>query len=198
MDRDVIENATFRYIKLGPANTWAGEAISRGELYLGHKQVPHNLALTLDRKDIIQHMVSLGRTASKAGDSAREIIDFYSQPSSTIWITFHDGSLWWCRADDHVEWIGETADHGARVRRTIGSWLNTDLKGNHLRQDQLSTILTGVAGYQQTLCAIRASDYLRRKLLSEENPLVTSALDLQSRLIATVSGLIILMPLSAR
>lgn len=187
---DLIKNATFRYIKLGPANTWAGEAIGRGELYLGHKQVPHDLASSLDRPAIVQHLVSLGRAASKAGDYAREIIDFYSQPSSTIWITFHDGALWWCRAEEDVNWIGETAEHGARRRKTIGPWLNTDINGNYLRQNQLSTILTGVAGYQQTLCGIRASDYLRRKLLCEENPLVTTALDLQSRLIATASGII--------
>lgn len=62
---DSIRNATFRYIKLGPANAWAGEAIDRGDLYLGHKQVAHDLASSLDRAAIVQHLVASGRTAGK-------------------------------------------------------------------------------------------------------------------------------------
>ncbi|MFM2279931.1 MAG: hypothetical protein RLZZ444_2162 [Pseudomonadota bacterium] len=190
MQREDLEQAAFRYIKLGPGGQWARRAIQNDEIYLSHKEVPHQLALTGDRRALIEYIVEMGKTAGKAADYAREILDFYTQPATTIWVTFHDGSLWWARAEEHVEWIGESDEHGPRMRKTIGSWRNTDMKGDHLRQDQMSTMLTGVAAYQQTICGIKAVDYLRRKLLVEENPLVTSAMALQAKLVDVASDLI--------
>jgi hypothetical protein len=54
--------------------------------------------------------------------------------------------------------------HGARFRRTIGPWRNGDLKGRPLLMNALSTKLTKVDGYRQTLCSLEpeAARYLQR------------------------------------
>jgi hypothetical protein len=89
-----------------------------------------------------------------------------------------------------VIWLGEGEDHGARMRRTLRPWRNTDLKGRVLASEGLSTRLTKVAAYRQTLCAVEAADYLRRKLSGEEEPLVLQAVAARQAALEAASSLI--------
>jgi len=81
---------------------------------------------------------------------------------------------------------------GARYRRTIGPWRNTDAHGRPLLMNALSTKLTKVAGYRQTLCSIgpEAELYLRRKLAGESDPVVDAALETKRTLIEACEALI--------
>ena len=170
-----IRSAPMRYIKLGPGGAWARKALDNGELYLGHRDVPHELALNGDREAIIEHLIALGRSPGKAKDFAREIVDFYQLPDSTIWITFENGCLYWAQCEAAVEWIGDEVGRGTRCRRTRGPWRRQNLLGGDLLKDELSTRLTKVAGYRQTLCAIEAEVYLRRKLAGDDDPVLLAA-----------------------
>jgi hypothetical protein len=122
--------------------------------------------------------------------TSREIVDFYTLPEETLWITFADGRLWWVQARAEATWLGEGDSHGARLRQTLFPWRDTDLKGRVLAMASLSTKLTQVAAYRQTLCAVEASDYLRRKLLGQEDPVVTQALAARQQALAAASALI--------
>ena len=164
-----------RYIKLGPGNRWAARALQQGELHLGHDEVPHELALRDDAEAVIRHLVGQGRSPTKAKDFAREVADFYQLGPDAVWITFAKGKLWWAHADTGVEWIGEGTDHGTRIRRTLGPWRDTDARGNQLLTSQLSSRLTKVAAYRQTICAVEAAPYLLRKLAGENEPAVERA-----------------------
>ena len=44
-----ITAKTVRYIKLGKGGRWEKVSLERGELHFGHRNVPHELALTGDR-----------------------------------------------------------------------------------------------------------------------------------------------------
>jgi hypothetical protein len=55
-----------------------------------------------------------------------------------------------------VHWRGgDGKEYAPRVRKTIGPWRSTDLRGNPLSVDRISTRLTKVAGYQGTLCGFQ-------------------------------------------
>ena len=188
---DVFDaTAPARYIKLGRGSKWAQTSLERGEIHLGHSLVPHELAASGDRAAIETHLIGLGRSPGKARDFAREIMDFYFLESDTTWITFHKEQLWWARATPDVHWIGETETTGARMRRTIEPWRNTDAKGTVLEQCSLGTRLTKVAAYRQTLCGVESVEYLMRRLAGEEEPIVREALGVRSTMVASAGKLI--------
>lgn len=190
MTPEEIRTAPVRYIKLGAGSAFANAALEQGEIYLDHREVPHELAMRADRDAIIAHCIRLGRTPGKAKDFSREVMDFYTLPEETIWITFENGCLQWAQAKLPVEWIGPSEERGSRLRRTIQPWRNTDLNGSILLKDNLSTRLTKVAGYRQTLCAIEAEDYLRRRLIGEQEPMVADALQARTAMLRIITGLI--------
>ena len=103
MPPEDIRSAPLRYIKLGIGGAFAKAALERGEIYLDHREVPHDLAMKADRDALIAHYISLGRTPGKARDFAREVMDFHTLPEEAIWITFEQGRLLWARAGAHVE-----------------------------------------------------------------------------------------------
>lgn len=94
----------------------------------------------------------------EANDFAREIVDFYTLGADTVWITFHHGRLFWTIADSEVIWVGEDEERGARKRRLLFPWRDTDLKGKVLIQQHLSSLITKVSAYRQTICEIANPD----------------------------------------
>lgn len=200
------EAAPVRYIKLGAGGAWARRALGTGEIHLGHAGVSHDRALAGDRAALEADLVALGRSPGTAKSFAREITDFYELGPDALWITFADGHLWWAHAAPEVTWLGgdrasgidgKTAApspgaHGARMRRTLGPWRNTDALGRPLVIDALSTRLTKVASYRQTLCRLDpgVEAYLRRKLRGEEEPAITAALEAKRALVAGAEALI--------
>ena len=46
------------------------------------------------------------RSPVKAKDAAREIRDFYTLGTDSLWVTFVDGHLWWVFAESEVIWLG--------------------------------------------------------------------------------------------
>ncbi|WP_375459501.1 restriction endonuclease [uncultured Enterovirga sp.] len=187
---EVLSPPPVRYIKLGPGGRWAKRSLSAGEIHFGHSSVPHKLAASGNREALVTVLVERGRTAGKASDFAREITDFYQLGPETIWITIEAGQLWWARAETEVIPIEETENNGGRYRRTIGGWRNTDALGRPLLLETLSTKLTKVGAYRQTLCAVEASDYLLRKLAGEAEPVIEAALKARTALVASAENLI--------
>ncbi|MCO5063547.1 MAG: restriction endonuclease [Rhizobiaceae bacterium] len=187
---DDLAGMQFRYIKFGPNGAWAARAIEERALFLGHKEVPHELAMSLDRENIAAHLRARGKTPGKASDFAREILDFHSLGPDTVWITFHNGRLYWTIAEAQVRWLGEDAPYGARRRETMFAWRDTDFAGKVLVQEELSSLLTRVSAYRQTICSIANADYLRRKLAGQDDPDIEAARDALGALSDTAARLI--------
>ena len=106
-----------------------------------------------------------------AGDITRavnQVRDFFHLPESVLWRTMEDGDVWWCFAETKVIDLYSGDDvaeekQGARMRRVIDRWRNTDLNGNRLRLDSMTTKITKVASFQETICEPSgASDLLNR------------------------------------
>ncbi len=186
-----INPENFRYIKLGRGGSWVQPAFERGEIHFGYRTVSHDLCLRGDWDAVVQFLIEEGRSPGKAKDAAREIRDFYTLESDCLWITFANGHLWWAFAEPEVAWLGVEEDgQGARMRRTVDGWRKTNIKGEPLRIDDLSTRLTQVAAYRQTVCSVKASDYMLRRINGIEEPVVARARDARIAMIAVAAEMI--------
>jgi hypothetical protein len=182
---------TIRYIKLGQGGKWARRSLEHGEIHFGYSAVPHDLCLSGDWDGVVRHLEGEGRTAGKAKDMTREIRDFYTLGSDCLWITLADGHLWWAFAEPEVVWLGPSSeDRGARLRRTLGPWRNTDRRGRSLRLDELSTRLTRVGAYRQTICSVEAFDYLVRRINGIEEPILVRAREARTAMIGAAEAMI--------
>ena len=180
----------IRYIKLGPGGRWEQACFERGVLQFGYAAVPHETCRAGDWEGVVRLLETQGQRLAVARDAVREIRDFYTLGPDCLWITIADRQLWWSFAEPEVHWLGEGEGQGPRMRRTISGWRNTDLKGQPLRTDQLSTRLTLVAGYRKTICRIAAEAYLLRRLKGEEEPVIARAQAARSALIAAAEEMI--------
>ena len=186
-----INPEEFRYIKLGRGGSWAQPAFERGELHFGYRTVSHDLCLRCDWDAVVRSLTKEGRSLGKARDAAREIRDFYTLGSDCLWITFADGHLWWAFAEPEVTWLGVEEDgQGARMRKTVDGWHKVNIQGEPLRIDDLSTRLTQVAAYRQTVCRVKASDYLLRRINAIEEPVVARAREARAAMIAVATEMI--------
>ncbi|MEE4185177.1 MAG: hypothetical protein V2J12_05375, partial [Gammaproteobacteria bacterium] len=187
-----VRPSAVRYLKLGPGNRWFAGCRAQQRLELGHRDAAHELALNGQWSALEAHYVNeLGKSRSKARDFVRELRDFYTLDAATLWVTFAEGYLWWAQADLPVAWLGGDGEaHGQRMRPTRGPWRCGNIHGEPLRQLELSSQLTQVAAYRQTLCRIKAADYLVRKINGETEPLVAQAQQAESALIAVTADLI--------
>ena len=179
----------IRYIKLGRGGRWAQRGLAHGEVHFGYRMVPHEVCLDEDWEAIAGLLMERGRSPAKAKDGVREIRDFYTLGADCLWITFADGHLWWTFAEPEVIWLGTDDDaRGARMRKAIDGWRKTDIRGKPLGIDGLSTILTQVAAYRQTICRVRASDYLLRRINALEEPVVRRAQAAKAEMVEVAGG----------
>ena len=186
-----ITAAQVRYIKLGTGGMWAPDCFERDEIHFGYHRVPHDLCAAGDWTAVTTFLKEQGRISGKAKDMTREIRDFYTLPESCLWITIADRHLWWTFAKPSVIWTGCTdGPRPARIRKTVGSWQNTDLAGNPLGLDNLSSKLTQVGNYRQTICKVRAADYLLRRINVIDDPIVAQARDVRLEMIRAACALI--------
>ncbi len=159
-----IAPSKVRYIKLGTGNAWFEDCRANNRLELGHRAIPHDLAMTRDKNAVAALYLSDERTAAKATNYAREVLDFYDGDENALWITFAEGCLWWAFAKAEVVTVGESQEQGQRARAVIGSWSNRDANGNLLTFGSLSTSLTQVAAYRRTICSVKAAGYAVRRI----------------------------------
>jgi hypothetical protein len=85
-----------------------------------------------------------------------------------LWFTLAHGDVWWGFAESKVQNLyadgddEKEAQRGARSRKVIDGWRNTDLNGHRLRQDTMTTKITKVVSFQETICKPHgATDLLR-------------------------------------
>lgn len=179
-----IAAKAVRYIKLGAGGRWEN-SLDLGELRFGYGNVTHELALEGNREKTKKHLIELGRSPQAAARDAQEVADFYEMDAGCLWITFARDYLWWAFADPRVIWISNGPKRaGERIRRTIGSWQNTDVNGKPLKTKSLSTKLTKVANYRRTICAVKAQDYLLRRINGIDEPIVAKGAEAQAGMLA--------------
>ena len=189
---DPIDPSIIRYIKLGAGGGWARACLDQGEVHFGYAAVPHEMCLAGDWESVTEVLMeNEGRSLSKARDGVREIRDFYTLGAGCLWVTFADGHLWWAFAEPEVTWLGGDGEgQGVRMRKTVDGWCKTNVEGTPLRIDGLSTRLTQVAAYRQTICRVKASDYLLRRINGITDPDVARAREVRIEMTEVAAKLI--------
>ncbi len=187
-----IDPNEVRYIKLGAGGAWARSCLDRGEMQFGYATVPHEACLAGDWERVAQVLIEVeGRSLGKARDGVREIRDFYTLGADCLWITFADRHLWWAFAEPAVAWLGgDGEEQGVRMRRTVDGWRKVSIESTPLQIDGLSSRFTQVAGYRQTICRVKASDYLIRRINGMTDPDVTRARELRMEMTVVAAKLI--------
>ncbi|HWJ37590.1 MAG TPA: restriction endonuclease [Sphingomicrobium sp.] len=175
--------SAVRYIKLGQGGTWAAEAIDQSIIPFGFRQVAHEPCADGDWDKVRQMLATGGRTKSGISQGVRELQDFYELPDDALWITFADRHLYWAFAFAAVVAFRDPAPGGwHRFRPCIGGWSRLSLNGEPLSTTSLSSALTRVAGFRQTICTVEREEYLLRRIRGEEEPLLTKAREVRSEL----------------
>jgi hypothetical protein len=95
--------------------------------------------------------------AGKLTSATNQVRKVFERPETTLWFTLADGDVWWCFAEPTVVDIfdGDIESErktGARLRKVIDQWRSTDVNGKRLRQDSITTKITKVASFQETIC----------------------------------------------
>ncbi|HKR15844.1 hypothetical protein [Rhizorhapis sp.] len=187
----LTRTSAVRYIKLGKGGAWSANAIARGIIPFGFREIAHVPCAAGDWTTVREQLAAAGRTNSGITQGLRELRDFYEQGEECLWVTFADGHLWWAFAEDGVRPIGEGDTGGPRrFRRTLDGWHRHNMMGELLSVRSLSSALTRVAGYRMTICTIEREDYLLRRIRGEEEPLLTEARKLRSDLEAVTVRMI--------
>jgi hypothetical protein len=92
-----------------------------------------------------------------------------------------------------VQWREGTIDDPSRIRETLSDWCSTDIRGNPLRLDKLSSKLTKVQSFQGTICKVADDGYLLRRINAEEEPVVARAkkarMDMMAVAVEMIRGL---------
>ncbi|ATC85051.1 hypothetical protein [Pseudoalteromonas arctica] len=164
-----IKAEAVLFIKLGSKGDYERECIEKeGTIKLDYKQIPHELCLS-NNWDKVSEFVAMEYNTNKASTTSHrnQIKKFYTEPKTTMWITFYDCKLWYCFAEEEV-----LLDESSRTksRKTVGGWRSVDSQNNSLFIQALSGKLTKVQGFRGTICDVKEKEYLLNKINNTQHP----------------------------
>ena len=125
--RSPVTAEHVRYIKLGRGGGGASECIANGELGLGFREVPHRTLPKWPLGGRCRATALAWQDQNGRKQSDARIRDFYEADPTTLWITFHEGLLWWAFPRPSVRYE-PGPDPLPRRRRAMGSWRSTSIE----------------------------------------------------------------------
>ncbi len=185
-----------RFIKLGPKSRWWDISKDKNALRFGYREVNFELC---KRGEWLEARKSFeankpGLTQGAVTSHMNQVREFFELPRSTLWITIENGDVWWCFSEPDVENIFTTIEEsdrvGAKQRRVIDKWRNTDLSGNRLRIDMMTTRITKVASFQGTICKPDGATDILRIIRGEQSETRLAASNALANLNRTVGDLL--------
>lgn len=192
-----VKPEDVRFIKLGRKSMWWPIARDTNTIRLGFRQFDFKSCLSGDWEQA-RRLFAKTTSRSRPSDVTRavnQVREFFELPETTLWITIEDGDVWWCFAESKVRNIYTGDDvaekrHGARTRDVIDRWRNTDVQGKRLRLDGMTTKITKVASFQETICKPHGAAGLLRKIRCEESKQYSRAAQAYDELILSVGDLL--------
>lgn len=185
--KESVNAKEVRFIKLGLGGDNEAECIDSVSptIKLGFHNPHHQKCLDGDW-DFINEYWQQTKTKGKATETTNQIRDFYTQPPTTMWITFYKRKLYWCFADEKITQLPD----GSRVRDVIGNWSCSDIDGTPLYVETLRGNLTKVQMFRGTICSVRESKYLLRRINNQTLPEVSKAIESLTTLTEDIKPLI--------
>jgi hypothetical protein len=169
----IIEN--IRFIKLGSqkANK-EDECLENGKMVLGYHGIRHfenyqELDHDLLKMEFIENHNSDAGAASR---HAKQIMSFYDQSETTLWITFAEKKMWWGFVDQTKEPYQDKDNFTFRDMKD--GWKDVDEKGSLLTFENISGALLKTQGFRGTICDIKnkslfgIEEYTKRLILGQK------------------------------
>jgi len=180
------ENVLF--IKLGFGGCFEKECIDEGKIKLAYEEVPHHFCLENEWEQVSATIAEVYGTNKGATTSHRnQVKRFYTEPDTTMWITFHDCKLYYCHADSEVIFDEVTR---TKTRQTLNGWKCVDSQDKTLFTQSLSGKLTKVQGFRGTICEVYEKEYLLNKINNTQHPVIKAVEDNLSDLKSSLVNLI--------
>lgn len=159
------------FIKLGEKGAFESECIEeKGIIKLGYREIPHELCENNKWDDVDLIVENKYNTNKGATTNHRnQIKKFYTEPQSTMWITFFNGKLWYCHACPEVIY---DVKEKTKSRKTVDGWHSIDSNNKPLFIQGLSGKLTKVQGFRGTICDVLEKNYLINKINNTQNQMI--------------------------
>jgi hypothetical protein len=183
--RVVADKAYF--IKLGRGGQWEEGCLRDGVLRFGYREASHEACLAGRWDEVRDFWLKARDDKGAATRDTNQIRIYYEAGPDALFVTFHGGLLYWCRAQPGV--TVDPADD-TRVRQTVDGWHSTSLGGEPLRTDRLSGALLRVQGFRGTICAVEQLSYLLGRINDELAPAVKIADEARASYLTAIEELI--------
>lgn len=177
------------FIKLGQGGEWETESLEQGVIRFGYWETPHELCTPGAWEKVRDFWAERRRDAGAATRDMKQIRAFYESDDTSIFITFANGLLYWCRPVGAVEVLPDKT----RLRKTLNGWSSRSLGGVSLSSDRISGHLQKVQMFRGTICQVKQREYLLRKLNDDLSPEVLHAEEAERKMITAIVGLLRLL-----
>lgn len=171
MSNKMEKGVEVRFIKLGDSGKWEESCIENDNcIRLKYVIGKHKESLNGEWEKLRE--VWVNETEGTITRHINQIKDFYTLDENTIWITFYNRKLYWCKVSKEVMELEDKT----RIRKVIsnnGKWSCTDINGKkELSIDNLDGRITKVQGYQGTICGVQLEEYLIKKINGETDKII--------------------------
>jgi hypothetical protein len=182
-----IQATKAYFIKLGRGGQWEAQCLRDGMLRFGYREASHDDCLNARWERVQEFWLRIRDDKGAATRDTNQIRIFYEAEPDTLFVTFHGGLLYWCRARSGVV-VDPTDD--TRIRQTVDGWHSTSIRGHQLRTDRLSGALLRMQGFRGTICSVGQLSYLLGRINDEISPAVVTADDARAAYKAAIENLI--------
>ncbi len=194
-DASIVAGAlpgSVRYVKLGAGGRWWKAAKTLGQIYFGWKSVPDEALASADYAVIEKAIREEYGPKPGATQDFRAIRSVLDRPSRHVWVTYQEGSLWWCTVHDGIAInpAGEGLDLGHFWLTCDRTWSDRSLGGRHLVLSELPGIVGATSGFQGTACTPGGWREILRILSDSEDPAVMAAAQARGAYETAVSALV--------
>lgn len=177
------------FIKLGRGGEWEAECLKEGTLRFGYRETPHDLCAAGAWDEVRRFWTDRRGDAGAGTRDMKQIRAFYEAGEDSVFITFVNGLLYWCRPSGPVEVLPDKTHR----RATVDGWQGHSLGGVPLSSDRISGHLLKVQMFRGTICQVKPRVYLLRKINDELSPELAAAEEAERGMVAAIIGLMRLL-----
>jgi hypothetical protein len=159
---EVTSSRTF-FIRLGKGSSFFNDCIRNNWVMLDYHDVDHQLCLSGDWEGVGKHYVDKKKTTKTVSTNhIKQLQYFYGAPDDTMWVTFHDNKMWWCKTSGRIE----QKSGNLKTRSCSDGWSDCDIKGDKLLMSKINGRITAKRGFLGTICEYDKDDkdYIIRKI----------------------------------
>jgi hypothetical protein len=153
--KENVKASKILFIRLGEGNSHFDRCKNNGEIILEYKDVDHQSCMDKKWDAVRKHYTDIEKTTKTAASNhIKQLEYFYHADADTVWITFHDNKMWWCKANMDIKRTPENM----KKRSCSSGWSDCDITGQKLFMSEISGQITAKRGFLGTICEFDSKD----------------------------------------